>query len=159
MITYEHGNSKCTGSALEVDASPATAELNGCFIFTMRPQTATAVENETGVRHPEFSDNENEIITAYLSVKHIAHLLCVLDGKASNVLDGKGLRLKKPDGNIVVVHLDSTTKPFKGFEMHMKRVGADGSCNDIRIMLSIAEGHALKDAVRSVMGQVAFALR
>lgn len=156
MLKYEHGNRKCTGASLEIDATPATGKRDGFFTLTMRPQVSVAADGDG--EHPEFGDNAEDVISADLSAKHIAHLLCVLEGDSANVRGGRGISLKQPECGTVAVYIDAVQRPFDGFEVHMKRVAADGSIRNLRITLSIAEGMALKESVKSAMGRMVFVL-
>lgn len=152
MLSFRHGNEEGTGSCLEVDIMPAKADKDGIVTINIWPQTNSIQDADW--QGPKFATSFNGV-GVDLGAGAVAHVLAVLDGSALSILGNKGLRGSNDD-KTTVLHVDRVTKPFEGYAFHIKTKFANGEKADGRIVLSLTEGAALRDAIRASMGKIAF---
>lgn len=152
MLSFRHGNEEGTGSCLEVDIMPASPKKDGIVSMVITPQSnAKDREDWNG---PQFKPAHYGV-GVELNAGATAHVLAVLGGEALSILGNKGLR-KCLDDRTTVLHIDRVTSPYEGFGVHIKTKFANGEKADGRIVLSLTEGAALRDALRASMGKLAF---
>ena len=152
MLSFRHGNEEGTGSCLEVDITPASQEKDGIVSMAIMPQSN--VKDGEDWNGPQFKPAHYGV-GVELNASATAHVLSVLGGEALSILGNKGLR-KCLDDRTTVLHIDRVTTPFEGYAVHITTKYANGEKMDGRIVLSLTEGAALRDALHASMGRLAF---
>lgn len=152
MLTFRHGNEEGTGSCLEIDITPANKESDGIVTMTIAPQSNSKyAEPWDG---PKFAPSSSGVGVEF-NAGAAAHILAVLGGEVTSILGNKGLR-RNLDDRTTVLYVDRVTSPFDGYAVHITTKYANGEKADGRIVLSLTEGAALRDALRASMGRLAF---
>lgn len=153
MLTYEHGSKKGVGSRLCVDIEDGRDGKTSRIRIDIYRQSNDKDTACAGAKKWEFADDNPA--TAALTVPQCAHILSVLRGENKSILGGKGLVVAE-DGCTAIVHIDAIAKPYDSFQLHIKTQWANGEKSEGRFLLNLTEALALKTALESAMGRVAF---
>ena len=156
MLTFEHANAVCSGSQLIIDIESADDGSFGFVTMTLRRQTAAPSYDSRGrKKYATFGDDTD--ISVKMSVKQIVHVLTVLEGKAENVLGGKGLFVND-ELSAVVVHADMVREKPSGYAIHFIARKSEGTLvsYDQRILLNPCEALIIVKAINAVFGLLAF---
>lgn len=155
-LTFYHANSKGTGSAVQFELRPATADREGCWFMSMAAQKSIGqgANAEGGRKNATFAWSEK--ITAKLNFADLSAMLMVFAGKEKSLGDGKGLYHDSADFS-TIISLAEATGDFPGFSLELsKKQKHDGALSRVRLLLRPPEAFGLARLISGTLPRIAF---
>lgn len=153
MLTYEHGSRDGVGSRLVVDIDSGSADGNFRMVFAIYRQTNDGGTARDGLKKWEFDDATPAIVE--LSATQVSHIIKVLRGESDSIFGDSGLVVKDKEKSSRVI-FEKVDMPYLGYKLNIKTAWVNGETVKARILLNPTEALALRLAIESSMGMLAF---
>lgn len=154
-LSIYHPNARNTGAAIRI-AIAKPRPIEGSDDFSDGHLELTIASQSTTETLPFPSFDWDNCIDVPLYFADISMILAVLHGINESINDGKGVWVRKLNGERIILRLRHIIEPLSGYSLEVFQTkGNDVSCAS-HIFLSDVEAFGLCSAIESSIGRVAF---